>query len=69
MITSLLLAIKFVDDHFYTNEYYSKIAWISNEELNILEIEFIKMLDFRLFEAIAHYPRYIEEIALNSALT
>jgi hypothetical protein len=68
IITSLLISIKFHDDRFYTNEYYSKIAGITNKELNILEVEFIKLLDFSLCTGIAQYSKYMNEICKNCAL-
>jgi hypothetical protein len=44
-----MAAAKFFDDRYYNNEYYAKVGGISNKELNILEIEFLKFINFQLF--------------------
>lgn len=41
-----MLAAKFADDFYYKNEYYAKIGGIPKAEINALEVEFTKSIDF-----------------------
>ena len=43
-----MLAAKFLDDHYYNNAYYAKIGGIQKSEINLLEIEFVRRIDFNL---------------------
>ncbi|KAL0708609.1 hypothetical protein Bca4012_075035 [Brassica carinata] len=47
LITSLLVAAKFLDRKCYNNAYYAKIGGVSTEEMNKLERTFFFDLDFR----------------------
>lgn len=44
LITSTLIAAKMRDDEYYANTYYAKIGGIGVEELNALELHFLKTL-------------------------
>lgn len=44
-----MLAAKYYDDFYYKNQYYAKIGGISKDEINKLEIEFVKMLGYNMF--------------------
>lgn len=48
-LASLLIAIKYTDDIYYTNGYYAKVGGIKTIELNQLEIEFLARLNFDLY--------------------
>jgi len=48
-ISAILVASKFLDDLFYTNVFVSKVAGVSPEELNRLEIEFLAAIRFSLY--------------------
>ncbi|XP_073525907.1 uncharacterized protein [Phyllobates terribilis] len=48
LITSVLIAAKFMDDMYYNNAYYARIGGISTKEMNFLEVEFLFGLGFRL---------------------
>ncbi|CAH2055033.1 unnamed protein product [Thlaspi arvense] len=48
LITSLLVAAKFLERKCYNNAYYAKIGGVSTEEMNRLERTFLFDLDFRL---------------------
>ena len=43
-----MIAAKFFDDKYYNNEYYAKVGGINKAEINLLEIEFLFLLDFAL---------------------
>jgi len=48
IITSVAISSKTFCDSFCTNNLYSKVGGISKTELNVLEREFLRMIDWRL---------------------
>lgn len=60
LITSVLLAAKFLDDVYYSNAFYANVGGITTAELNMLEIELLKRLDYRLHV----HPEALEQAAL-----
>jgi hypothetical protein len=61
-ITSLLLATKFYDDLFYNNAYYGQVGGISTGEMNLLELEFLFMVNFSLHVDVETFERYDTEL-------
>jgi len=55
---ALLLATKFHDDERYSNRYYAKVGGLAIEEVNFLELEFFKMLDWKAFVEPKEYQFY-----------
>jgi len=66
IITSVMLAAKFFDDHYYNNAYYGKVGGVSNSEVNSLEIEFLFMVNFNLFVATEEYNVYNQRLMTHS---
>ncbi|KAL5566094.1 hypothetical protein UlMin_029258 [Ulmus minor] len=64
LITSVMVAAKFLDDTCENNAYYAQIGGVSTTaEMNDLEMEFLFSLDFRLqvtAEVFANYCRFLE---------
>lgn len=60
LLLSLVLAVKFQDDVFYTNSYYAKVGGIAVEELNELESLFLQLLDYHLCVKEAVFAAYVE---------
>ncbi|CAH9145155.1 unnamed protein product [Cuscuta epithymum] len=58
LITSTMLAAKFLDDGCYNNGYYAKVGGISNSELNKLEMKFLTALQFRLHVSVDTFISY-----------
>lgn len=58
LITSVMVAAKFVDDAFFNNAYYAKVGGISTSEMNRLEMKLLFSLDFRLQVNIDTFRRY-----------
>ena len=58
----LLLAIKYNEDFYYTNEHYAKVGGVSLEELNQLEYFTFLLLDFNLFISDDLYQKYLKYI-------
>lgn len=48
LITSIMVAAKFLDDECYDNAYYARIGGVSTGEMNRMEMRFLFNLDFRL---------------------
>ena len=66
LITSILIAIKFFDDTFCTNSYYARIGGIQTKEMNHLEMEFLKGVNFSLLVSCADYHKYHNELYLHA---
>jgi len=49
IITSIMLAAKFFDDQYFNNAYFGKVGGVSCKEINLLEIEFVFMINFNLY--------------------
>jgi len=48
ILTSILVSTKFFDDQYFNNAYFGKVCGISCKEIDLLEIEFLFMLNFNL---------------------
>ncbi|XP_015962052.1 cyclin-U4-1 [Arachis duranensis] len=48
LITSVMVAAKFMDDMYYNNAYYAKVGGITTIEMNFLEVDFLFGLGFYL---------------------
>ncbi|KAJ7526738.1 hypothetical protein O6H91_16G021100 [Diphasiastrum complanatum] len=58
LITSVMVAAKFLDDAYYNNAYYAKIGGVTTQEINSLELEFLFGLDFRLHIPVGVFENY-----------
>jgi len=63
MITSIMLGAKFFDDKYYNNAHFGKIGGVSCKEINLLEIEFVFMINFDLFVETDLYETYSKRLA------
>ncbi|KAJ6853504.1 cyclin-P4-1 [Iris pallida] len=48
LITSVLTAVKFMDDIYYNNAYFAKVGGVSLMEMNYLEVDFLFGVGFEL---------------------
>lgn len=62
LITSVMLAVKFFDDHYYPNSYYAKIGGVSTNEMNLLELEFLRFVSFSLYVDPREYEEYLFQL-------
>mmetsp|Transcript_7934 Transcript_7934/g.11960 ORF Transcript_7934/g.11960 Transcript_7934/m.11960 type:complete len:173 (+) Transcript_7934:52-570(+) len=62
LITSVLLAAKFHDDDSLGNSFFAEVGGISCLEMNVLEIEFLYLLNFTLRVSSTDFQRYKEEL-------
>ncbi|TKW27449.1 hypothetical protein SEVIR_3G257700v4 [Setaria viridis] len=71
LITSVVVAAKFIDDSFFNNAYYGRVGGISTREMNRLELDLLFSLDFRLkvnLETFRSYCLQLEKEALALVL-
>ena len=57
-MASIVVAIKFYDDSFFDNEFYSKVAGISCSEINTLEALLLDMLNYGLWVSAEEFKKY-----------
>ncbi|KAF7456473.1 putative cyclin [Cryptosporidium felis] len=58
IVTAIMLATKFFDDIFYSNAFYAKVSGVGTQELNSLEIYFLRLIRFQLFVTEYEYEIY-----------
>ncbi|KAG6579857.1 uncharacterized protein IUM83_09969 [Phytophthora cinnamomi] len=63
VITSVVLAAKFFDDHYFNNAYYAKVGGVPCPEMNELEVEYLLLINFSLHVNSETYARYYNELA------
>jgi len=49
IITSVMIAAKFFDDQYYNNAFFGRVGGVSIKEINLLESEFLLMINFNLY--------------------
>lgn len=57
-----MVAIKFQDDDYYKNDYYAKVGGITVKEINILEKEFLNLLQYKLFVDPSMFNTYLVKL-------
>ncbi|KAJ9171959.1 hypothetical protein P3X46_015253 [Hevea brasiliensis] len=67
LITSVMVAAKFIDDAFFNNAYYAKVGGVSTAELNRLEMKFLFSIDFRLRVDVNTFVRYCSQLEKEAA--
>ncbi|KDP21459.1 hypothetical protein JCGZ_21930 [Jatropha curcas] len=67
LMTSLMIAAKFIDDAFFNNAYYAKVGGVSTAELNRLEMKFLFSIDFRLHVNLNTFGRYCCQLEKEAA--
>ncbi|AYV86745.1 MAG: hypothetical protein Sylvanvirus8_1, partial [Sylvanvirus sp.] len=55
VLTSLLCSTKFFDDRCCTNKHFANVGGIYTKELNLLEVEFLALINFDLFVTFSVY--------------
>lgn len=69
LLTAVLLATKMIDDVLYDNAHFAKVGGLDVKELNMLELDMLKVLDFRLFikpEEFEEFEEHLLECAMSS---
>jgi len=63
LFSAILISIKYNEDSYYDNKYYSEIAGVKLKELKLLEYTFIAMINFKLYinnEIYKKYEKYLD---------
>jgi len=66
ILTSILVAVKFYDDHHYKNTHFGKVGGVSCKEMKRLEMIFLHEIKFELVVSKKLYKRYLK--SLDAAL-
>lgn len=69
LVTSLLVAAKFLDDAYFNNAYYAKVGGVTTSEMNRLELEFLFRLDFKLHVTPSLFGNYCTHLERELALS
>eukprot|EP00640_Fibrocapsa_japonica_P003571 CAMPEP_0113938128 /NCGR_PEP_ID=MMETSP1339-20121228/4527_1 /TAXON_ID=94617 /ORGANISM="Fibrocapsa japonica" /LENGTH=303 /DNA_ID=CAMNT_0000941079 /DNA_START=44 /DNA_END=952 /DNA_ORIENTATION=+ /assembly_acc=CAM_ASM_000762 len=62
VITSIMLAAKFFDDHYFNNAYYAKVGGVPAAEMNSLEVELLFRIKFSLHVTSDVFTKYQKEL-------
>jgi len=62
LLISVVISVKYTEDIFYSNLFYSKIGGIKLQELNDLEIQFLKLINFRIYTDESDFIKYSNSI-------
>ena len=49
ILISLVIASKFLEDYYFSNKDYAFVGGVDLKELNLIEIEFLLLIDYKLF--------------------
>jgi hypothetical protein len=60
LFTAVLISIKYNEDSFFDNQYYSEIAGVKIKELKLLEYTFVSMVDFNFYVSNEIYKKYLD---------
>jgi hypothetical protein len=58
ILGTLILAVKFNEDDYFSNEYYSKVGGVSNAEFNNIEYESFFLIENKLYISEEDYLKY-----------
>ncbi|KAI8080227.1 cyclin-domain-containing protein [Gilbertella persicaria] len=62
VITGIMVASKFFSDIFYTNARYAKVGGLPVSELNALELQFLKLNNFKLNVQVEELQQYGDQL-------
>lgn len=65
LITTCMVGSKGLCDSFRTNGHYARVGGISKAELNLLEVEFLVRVDYRIVPKVEVLSRYYERMVLR----
>ena len=68
---AILIAIKYNEDNFYDNKQYAKIAGVKISELKLMELNFIRFIDYQMYvpeEIFTNYRDYLNSLSKNQSL-
>ena len=63
LLISLILAIKFNEEYFETNEFYGKVGGLKIKSINKLEIKVLKIMNYNLYVKQDLYENYLSQFS------
>ncbi|CAO3703298.1 unnamed protein product [Rhizopus stolonifer] len=66
IISGIMVSSKFFSDVFFTNTRYAKVGGLPVEELNLLELEFLKMNQFNIHVSVEELQQYGNQLLMHS---
>eukprot|EP00931_Biecheleriopsis_adriatica_P009002 TRINITY_DN110119_c0_g1_i1.p1 TRINITY_DN110119_c0_g1~~TRINITY_DN110119_c0_g1_i1.p1 ORF type:complete len:205 (-),score=31.70 TRINITY_DN110119_c0_g1_i1:69-683(-) len=67
LVTSVMLAVKFFEDVYYSNAYYAKVGGVRTREVNVLEGQFLQLLDWRMHVTSKEFDQYRNHVCTAAA--
>ncbi len=58
ILSSLVIAAKYNEDKYLSNDFYAKLGGITKKEINILEYQFLSLINFSLYISDEIYHKY-----------
>ncbi|PKI54034.1 hypothetical protein CRG98_025581 [Punica granatum] len=62
LITTIMVASKYVEDLNYRNSYYARVGGLRTEEMNRLEMEFLFLMGFKLHVNVSVFESYCSHL-------
>eukprot|EP00747_Dinoflagellata_sp_TGD_P211924 gnl/TRDRNA2_/TRDRNA2_85090_c0_seq1.p1 gnl/TRDRNA2_/TRDRNA2_85090_c0~~gnl/TRDRNA2_/TRDRNA2_85090_c0_seq1.p1 ORF type:complete len:203 (+),score=33.50 gnl/TRDRNA2_/TRDRNA2_85090_c0_seq1:99-707(+) len=62
LVTSVMLAVKFFDDVYYSNSYYARVGGLQTKEVNSLEAHFLRLIEWKLHVLPQEYEQYRNQV-------
>lgn len=62
LFSSLIIAIKYNEDEYYDNKFYAKVGGLTLKEMNNLEINYLSLIDFKLYISEEVFDNYFENL-------
>merc|ERR1712056_31806 len=62
LAVSMLLSAKYYDDVYYSNAYYARVCGLTLKEINSLEHEFLKLVNWKLDVSSEEYVEYRDRV-------
>ena len=64
LLAACITAIKYNEDDFFSNKFYSKVGGVSQEETNLLEEEFCNCIEFSFFVSVETFEQYRKHVEM-----
>ena len=62
LFSSLIIAIKYNEDEYYDNKFYAKVGGLTLKEMNNLEINYLSLIDFKLYISEEFFDNYFDNL-------
>ncbi|CAO0796945.1 unnamed protein product [Mucor circinelloides] len=66
VIAGIMVSSKFFSDIFYTNTRYAKVGGLPVKELNILELEFLRINNYNIFIPLEELQQYGDQLLMHA---